>query len=235
MAVPGNTSNYLKNTSNGTFTAAKEGGTILGNSSTGDVITKALSLADSAVEKGVPTGPANVENGLVRNIKAQGANGTFAWDGGTAAGSRFPMMGVSTSLGNYANTTIQSSSRSKSFSSNDAVMRARNQYGAKTVTALRANRFSWTGTKSYGTAGATLGSRLNWVAATTAGGNAAAAPDALNENYWDPTAGSVSANSDSAANPTRAVPGELVMMVDFVNANISTSGNFFDYKPITGM
>ena len=214
MAVPGNTSNYLKNTSNGTFTAAKEGGTILGNSSTGDVITKALSLADSAVEKGVPTGPANVENGLVRNIKAQGANGTFAWDGGTAAGSRFPMMGVSTSLGNYANTTIQSSSRSKSFSSNDAVMRARNQYGAKTVTALRANRFSWTGTKSYGTAGATLGSRLNWVAATTAGGNAAAAPDALNENYWDPTAGSVSANSDSAANPTRAVPGELVMMVD---------------------
>ena len=63
----------------------------------------------------------------------------------------------------------------------------------------------------------------------------ATAPDALNEDFWDPAAGSTSANSDSAANPTRAVPGELILLNDFVDADISTSGNFFDYKSITGM
>ena len=40
---------------------------------------------------------------------------------------------------------------------------------------------------------------------------------------------------DSAATPTRAIPGELVMKVDFVNLSVSTGGDFFDYKPITGM
>jgi hypothetical protein len=52
---------------------------------------------------------------------------------------------------------------------------------------------------------------------------------------WDPVAGSTSANSDSAANPTRAVPGELVMKVDFVDTSVATGGDFFVYKPITGM
>ena len=44
MAVPGATSNYLKNTSNGTFISITQGGTILGNTSTGTAITKALAL-----------------------------------------------------------------------------------------------------------------------------------------------------------------------------------------------
>ena len=41
--------------------------------------------------------------------------------------------------------------------------------------------------------------------------------------------------ADSAAEPTRAVPGELVMKVDFVTLGVSSGGDFFDYKAITGM
>ena len=76
--------------------------------------------------------------------------------------------------------------------------------------------------------------RTQWL---NSGGTAAASPATLNgTNMWDPTAGAVSANSDSAANPTRAVPGEFVMKVDFVTIDIGAgAGDFFDYKPITGM
>ena len=238
MAVPANSAAYLRNTTNGAFEKQNQGGTVLGNTTTGDAITKALALKDNSAPP-IPTSPKVKDNGLSANQKAQ-SGGTFAYDGGSASGERFVMMTYSTNLGGVANTVIQRGGRQQAFSSNDSVMRARNQYGAKTVTAFRANRFSWTGTKSYGTAGATLANRINWVAATTAGGNAAAAPDALNENYWDPVAAATSANSDSAANPTRAVPGELVMKADFVNIDITgtgdnTAGDFFDYKSITGM
>jgi hypothetical protein len=51
---------------------------------------------------------------------------------------------------------------------------------------------------------------------------------------WDPVAGSASRRTDSAANPTRAIPGELVMKADFVTLTTS-GGDFFDYKAITGM
>ena len=37
---------YLKNTSGGTYTDQKQGGTLLGNTTTGDVITKSLSLLE---------------------------------------------------------------------------------------------------------------------------------------------------------------------------------------------
>jgi len=52
---------------------------------------------------------------------------------------------------------------------------------------------------------------------------------------WNPVAGATASRSDSAANPTRAVPGELVMKVDFVTLTVASGGDFFDYKPITGM
>ena len=42
-------------------------------------------------------------------------------------------------------------------------------------------------------------------------------------------------HSDSAANPTRAIPGELVMKVDFVTLSVASGGDFFNYKAITGV
>ena len=48
MPVPGATSNYLVNTTGGAFVDTTEGGTILGNMTTGTVITKSLGLKDNA-------------------------------------------------------------------------------------------------------------------------------------------------------------------------------------------
>ena len=56
MAVPANSAAYLRNTTNGAFVKQNQGGTVLGNTTTGDAITKALALKDNATDP-VPTLP----------------------------------------------------------------------------------------------------------------------------------------------------------------------------------
>ena len=59
---------------------------------------------------------------------------------------------------------------------------------------------------------------------------------ALNEFMYDIADGNATNIAfDSAAQPTRALPGELVLKVDFVTLTVASGGDFFDYKPITGM
>ena len=111
MPVPGATANYLKNTTGGAFSAQTQGGTILSNQTTGDAITKALALKDNAADfTDIPTPKKSATTGSYGTevVNAQGSNGTFAYNGGTAQGTRFPMIGYSTNLGGYANTAILS-------------------------------------------------------------------------------------------------------------------------------
>ena len=68
MAVPSG-NNDKRNTSGGAFTATTEGGTILGNMTTGSVITKALALKDNAVEWAQGTLPRILADGLSANQK----------------------------------------------------------------------------------------------------------------------------------------------------------------------
>ena len=227
MAVPGAFTNYLRNTTGGAFTSITEGGTVLGNTSTGTAITKALALKDNATVFNKGTLPKHAANGLIGNHKPLTA-GTFAYE----AAGKYIIASSSDTISGVSKTNILITGQGTDSNSIHQFIKS---YGAKTLTAFRANRFSWTNTKSYDTAGASLGSRINWVAATSGGGNSASAPDALNENPWDPVAGSAGQRTDSAANPTRAIPGELVMKVDFVTTAVATGGDFFDYKAITGM
>jgi hypothetical protein len=173
------------------------------------------------------TRPKQLADGLSGNTKAL-SGGTFAYQ----AEGKYVIATSSTTLSGVANNSLL-------FMGNGgfrtAIMQFRQSFGAKTVTAFRSNRFSWTSTKSYSTAGATLASRPNWVAATTGGGNAAAAPSALNEKMWSQSASAVAQYPDNAANPTRAIPGELVMKVDWVTLTVASGGDFFDYAAITGM
>lgn len=226
MAVPSSTSDYLRNTTGGAFSAQSQGGTVLGNTTTGTVITKALALKDNATDFPNPPFPVNTANGSVSNHKPLSA-GTFGYH----EAGKYIIASSSSTISGVSKTNILITSASRM----DAIHRFMQSFGAKTVTAFRANRFSWTSTKSRNTAGAALASRINWVAAATGGADSASAPDALNENMWDPSAGSTSANSDNAANPTRAVPGTFVMKVDFVDLDEATGGDFFVYKAITGM
>ena len=186
MAVPSG-NNHLRNTSGGAFTEQTQGGTVLGNQTTGSIITKALSLVANSVGWASGVLPRVLNNGLSHNQKALSA-GTFAY----AEGRR-------------------------------PIHKFRHDFGAKLLTKWRANQFSWVGTS---------GARHNWVDAS----NAAEVPATLSTtNMYDISDGNASdMAADSAAEPTRAIPGELVLKVDFVTTNVSTGGDFFDYKPITG-
>ena len=228
MAVPSNKADYLVNTSGGTFISQTEGGTVLGNTSTNtDQITKALALKDNATEFKDGTKPKVLANGLSANQKALSA-GTFAYE----VAGKYVIAASSDTLSGVSKTNILITGQGGDM---NAIHQFLHSFGAKTVTAFRSNRFSWTSTKSRNTAGATLASRINWVAAASGGADSASAPDALNEDMVNPVGGSTGRKTDSAANPTRAIPGELVMKVDFVTTTVASGGDFFDYKAITGM
>lgn len=226
MAVPGAFTNYLRNTTGGTFTSITEGGTVLGNTSTGTAITKALALKDNATIFNKGTLPKHAANGLIGNYKPLTA-GTFAYE----EAGKYVIASSSDTLSGVSKTNILITGQG---TDNNAIHQFIKSYGAKTVTAFRNGRFSWTSTKRTGAA---LAARINWMTVASGGMDTASAPASLNEDPWDPAAGATAQRSDSAANPTRAIPGELVMKVDFVTLDVSlaAAGDFFDYKAITGM
>ena len=221
MAVP-SSNNHLANTAGGAFTAQSQGGTILGNITTGDVITRASSLVDNASGFGKTPGPVEAANGLVANTKAL-SGGTFAY---SSAGN-YVIRTISTTLSGVADTNMLIPGSDSN--TRRPIHQFEHALGAKTLTKFRAGQYTLTGTKTDGTSN---GSRLIWM---NAAGTLPQAPVALNENMYDIADGdAVDRAADSAANPTRDIPGELVMKVDFVTTSVSSGGDFFDYKPITG-
>ena len=221
MAVP-SSNNHLANTSGGAFTAQSQGGTILGNTTTGDIITRASSLKDNASDFGKTPGPVEAANGLVANTKAL-SGGTFGYQ---AAGN-YVIRTISDSLSGVADTNMLIPGSDSN--TRRSIHQFEHAFGAKTLTKFRAGQYTLTGTKANGASNL---SRLIWL---NSAGTAAQAPVSLNENMYDIADGNaVDRAADSAANPSRTVPGELVIKVDFVTTDVSSGGDFFDYKPITG-
>lgn len=221
MPVPTSKANYLKNTTGGAFSAANQGGTVLGNTTTGDVVTKALALKDNAASYTEGTLPRVLNDGLNGNQKAL-SSGTFAY---SSAGN-YVIAASSSTLSGVSNSSILITGRGDGTRS---IAQFEHDFGAGTASLIRKNRFAKSG---YLNGGAKLKNRRLFL---NAAGTAGAAPSSLNGNMINPVGGSGAYHSDSAANPTRAIPGELVMKVDFVTTNISSGGDFFDYKAITGM
>ena len=221
MAVPtGN--NHKKNTSGGAFTATTEGGTILGNETTGDVITKALALKDNAVDWNDGTKPKVLNDGLQGNQKSLSA-GTFAYE----AAGKYVIASSSSTLSGVASTKMLITARGSVLNSINQFI---HNFGADTTSLMRKNRFARVGFFNNGNK---VVSRYLWL---NAAGTAIAKPTTLTGNDpWNPVSGATARKSDSAANPTRAIPGELVMKVDFVTLGVASGGDFFDYKAITGM
>lgn len=221
MPVPSSKSNYLKNTVGGAFVAARQGGTVLGNTTTGTSITKALALKDNAAEYTDGTLPKVKNNGLSGNRKALTA-GTFAY----SVAGKYVIASSSATLSGVSNNSILITSKGDGTR---PIAQFEHDFGAGTTSLIRKNRFARSG---YLNNGNKLSSRRLFL---NAGGTAGAAPSALNGNMLNPVGGSTAYHSDSAANPTRAVPGELVMKVDFVTLSVASGGDFFNYKAITGM
>jgi hypothetical protein len=223
MAVPANEAAYLVNTTGGAFPGeATEGGTILSNTTTGTVITKALALKDNATVP-LPTGPKENANGLIANQKVLTGVGTFGYE----AAGKYVIAASSSTLSGVAKTNILITGQGSQL---DAIHQFEHDFGADTTSLMRKNRFSRVGFFNNGNK---VNSRYLWL---NAAGNAVAKPTTLTGNDpWDPVAGATARRSDGAANPTRAIPGELVMKVDFVTLTVASGGDFFNYKAITGM
>ena len=222
MAVPSG-NNDKRNTSGGAFTATTEGGTILGNMTTGTVITKALALKDNAVEWAQGTLPRILADGLSANQKIL-SGGTFAY----SVAGQYIIRTISTTIsGVSSNAMLIPDNAGPHY----PIAQFQHDFGADVTSLMRANRFSRVGFFNNGNK---ISSRKLWL---NAAGTAVATPSTLTStNMWDLADGNASDRAaDSAANPTRAIPGELVMKVDFVDLSIATGGDFFDYKAITGM
>lgn len=222
MAVPSGNS-HLKNTTGGSFVSQTFGGTLLGNQSTGSVITKSFPLTSNATEWNKGTLPAETANGIVANQKIL-SGGTFAY---TSTGS-YIIKTISTSISGVASTKLLIPA--SDVEGRRPIAMFEHDFGAKLLTKYRANQFTLTGKLN---SGASNVSRLMWL---NAAGNAAEAPATLSTtNMYDISDGDATDKAvDSAATPTRAIPGELVMKVDFVTTSVASGGDFFDYKPITG-
>ena len=231
MAVPGASANYLKNTTGGAFAAQEQGGTVLGNGTTGSVITKAFLLLDAVddvvksygvPEREYPSGAYPANSGIYGTQKIL-SGGTFGYQ----EAGQYVIRTISTTISGVATDAVLIPSNP---SDRSTVARFKHDFGVRLLAKWRANEFSFTGVLDDGSK---ILSRLNWL---NAAGDEQEAPATLTDSdMLDPTTGSTSANSDVAANPTRAVPGKLVMKVDFVDLAFATSGDFYDYKPITGM
>ena len=224
MAVPSSNS-HLKNTTGGAFVTQTQGGTILNNGTTStDRITKALTLVDGvAISPDTNMLPSTTASGIYNVQKALSA-GTFAY----SAEGKYVIARSSDTLSGVSKTNLLFMGQANQQRS---IAQFKGDVGAKLLTGWRQNQFSWTGTLDSGAKITNM--RINWL---NSSGNAAASPASLNGTYpWDPVNDSAGAYSDSAANPTRAIPGELVMKVDFVTLSVASGGDFFDYKAITGM
>ena len=203
-----------------------QGGTILNNDNTStDRITKAFELVTAVADAADTNTLPSIGASGIYNVHKPLSGGTFAY----SEAGKYVIARVSDTLSGAANTKLIF----MGAGDRQAIPRFQGDYGAKLLTAWRQNQFSWLGTLDSGAKITNM--RTQWL---NSGDTAAASAATLNgTNMWDPVADSTSANSDSAANPTRAVPGEFVMKVDFVTISIDNadSGDFFDYAPITGM
>jgi hypothetical protein len=228
MAVPSSNS-HLKNTTGGAFVSQSQGGTIINNDNTGDVITKAFQLNDAVADTTDSSVlPSEGATGIY-NVHKPLTGGTFAY----SAAGKYVISRSSDTLSGVSKTNLLFMGAGDMRNS---IAQFQGDFGAKLLTAWRQNQFSWLHRLDSGASITNM--RTNWL---NAGGTAAASVPKLNGTYmWSESADAAAKFSDNAANPTRAIPGELVMKVDFVNIDITGTGDnlpgdFFDYAPITGM
>lgn len=227
MAVPNGSASYLKNTTGGAFSAQRQGGTLLGNDTTGSVITKSFPLKDAVDDVvksyGVPERAYPVGGGMYGTQKAL-SGGTFAYQ----EAGKYIIRTISTTISGVASNEVLIPGADKG--DRRSIAQFIHDFGVRLLAKWRANQFAWTGRYSNGNA---ITRRFLWL---DSAGTASEVPaTATDLDMFDPVAGSTGRKTDSAANPTRAIPGELVMKVDFVDLAVATGGDFFDYKPITGM
>lgn len=199
--------NHRKNMTGGSFTRAKQGGTIVGVTSPTSIITKAISVKDiNASDTSLTTGPRALSGNRTYNATKLLSSGTFAYN--AAKNKTWIISRVTTSISGVANTVLLSMGAAR-------VTKSYPYYNARrwinNTSLVRKGRFSMTG---YDASGNKVKKRTTWL--TNPSG----------------TAGTDFGTSLQV--PTRAIPGRLFILTNFIDYNENTSSNFYNYKPITG-
>lgn len=206
MPVPSSNS-HLKNTTGGSFTSQTYGGTIIGLSAATSIITKAILVKDvNSLDTSITTGPKEISTASTYNTSKILSGGTFAYN--AAKNRTWVISRVTTTLAGVAKTFLQSMGNvlpSNSF----PYYVARNYVNNTSL--VRKSQFSRTG---YDSNGDKIAKRTTWIT--------------------DPTGSAGADFGTSTQLPTRAVPGELFILTNFVDWSVSTSSNYYNYPPITG-
>ena len=220
----------VKARNGGTFTSQNIGGAVMGIvGATGSVLSASLAIFDgiantplTSLTKQKAYGPGS---GLVSSTKCI-SSGVYAYGNSLPAG-QYIISRITTSIAGVASNVLL-------FMGRGSMMRPISAYnhdlGVKMLTSWLANSFAWTGKLANGNS---KNSRLMWLNAAS---TAVVTPTALNTVFMKDIAlnSASSTANDNAATPTRAIPGEFILQVDFVNKTL-TGGSKFNYKPITGM
>lgn len=202
---------YLKNTSNGSFTKQNYGGTIVGLSSPTTIITKAIQVKDiNASDSTVYTFPKLLSGNRTYNTAKILSAGTFAYN--AAVNKTWVMTRLTTTLAGVSKTFLQFIGNVASAPSIAYYVR---DNWVNTTSLIRTSQFSRTGYSSTGSGyGGKIKARTTWITAPT---------------------GTAGADFGSAASqPTRAIPGELFILTNFVDYSPATSSNYYNYSAITG-
>jgi hypothetical protein len=228
MAVP-TKFGAVRNTVGGAFTQQVIGGVVMGINTTSTILTEGMTLME-----GVVLADGNAANALPRERTSTGiyraakivSGGTFAYN--AARNNTWIVAKMSTSIGGVSSDKLLF--MGQGATNGRSIAEFRHDIGVKMLTAWVNGRFSWTGKLADGSSKA---SRIMWL---NAAGTAVSAPSTLSTTFMRDLADGNATDMavDSATNPTRSIPGEFVLRADFVTAGLS-GGNFFDYKPITGM
>jgi len=202
---------YLYNSAGSTFTAQRYGGTIINLSAATSIITKAIALKDvNASDPTVYPLPKLLSGSRTYNTAKILSAGTFAYN--AAKNNTWVLTRVTTSLAGVSKTFLQFMANVGSAPSLAYYVR---DNWVNTTSLIRKMQLSFTGYDSSGGGYANkIKARTPWITSPTA------------------TAGTDFGTSTQL--PTRAYPGELYILTNFVNYNPATSSNKYYYSPITG-
>lgn len=200
---------HLKNTAGGSYTAQRQGGTIIGLSTSTTTITKAIQVKDvNTNNTSITTGPKELSGARTYNTQKILSAGTFAYNSNIRGANTWIMTRVTTTLAGVAKTFLQFIANTTSGPKFPYFIK--DNYDNST-TLVRKNQFSRTG---WNTDGTKIKKRTTWIT--------------------DPTGTAGTDFGTSTSIPTRALPGELYILTNFVNYNPATSSNKYYYSPITG-
>ena len=201
--------NHLKNTAGGSFTKQTQGGTVIGLSTATAIITKPIQVKDiNQADQTIYPGPRELSGARTYNTAKILSGGTFAYNSNLRTGRTWLISRVATTLAGVSKTFLL-------FMAN-TVTGPKYPYFIKdnysnTSTLIRKNQFSRTG---WNTDGTKIKKRTTWIT--------------------DPTGTAGADFGTSGSIPSRAVPGELYILTNFVDYNPATSSNKYNYSPITG-